>query len=60
MEIEALKTKNYKEIIQVNVPIRFYWDEVGFDGIEFGPFKEELLPWQDEMLLQCLDAVTDN
>lgn len=34
---EKIKSNIYAKIIQVNVPIRFYWHEDGFDGIEFGP-----------------------
>ena len=32
-----LRSKFYRQIIEVRVPIRFYWDEDGFDGVEFGP-----------------------
>jgi hypothetical protein len=31
---EVIPSENYSKIIQINVPIRFYWDEDGFDGIE--------------------------
>lgn len=37
--IRKLRSKNYAAIIESVVPTRFYWDEEGFDGIEFGPFN---------------------
>ena len=57
--IRAIKPKgNYREIIEVDAPCRFFWNPDGsFDGVEFGPFKKELMPWEEEMLEQCLDAL---
>jgi len=56
LHIEGKDT--YKEIIQVNVPVRFYWNMDGtFDGIEFGEFKEALTEWEEEMMRQCLNAM---
>lgn len=59
MDVEAIKPKtDYKEIIQVNVPTRFYWNKDGtFDGIEFGAFTKDLMPWEDDMINQCLEAI---
>lgn len=59
IQIEALKPKtDYREILQVNVPTRFYWNPDGtFDGIEFGPFVKELMPWEEDMMTQCLNAI---
>jgi len=58
LEIASIPTKNYKEIIEVRVPTRFYWNDDGtFDGIEFGGFRFTLLPWQEDMVMRCLDAV---
>jgi len=58
-EVAAMPTKNYKEVIEVRVPTRFYWDEEGaFDGIEFGPFETSLQPWEEDMTNRCLEAVT--
>jgi len=58
-QVEAIKPEgDYREIIQVNVPVRFYWNPEGtFDGIEFGPFEGELMPWEIEMLDQCLQSI---
>ena len=50
---------DYKEIIEVGYPCRFFWNPDGsFDGIEFGPFDKELMPWEEEMLDQCLDSIS--
>lgn len=57
IEVAALPTKNYKEVIEIRVPTRFYWDMDGkFDGIEFGEFKSKLQPWELNMMERCLDA----
>ena len=58
VEIASIPTKNYKEVIEIRVPVRFYWDEDdSFDGIEFGEFKTILMPCQEMMLRKCLDAI---
>lgn len=57
--IKAIKPKgDYREIIEVQAPCRFFWDSGGsFDGIEFGPFDGNMQEWEEEMLFQCLDAI---
>ncbi len=58
IEVASIPTKNYKEVIEIRVPTRFYWNEDGsFDGIEFGEFKTTLLPWQETMVEMCLEAI---
>jgi len=58
VEIASIPTKNYKEVIEVRVPVRFYWNEDdSFDGVEFGEFKTRLQPWEEDMLRRCLDAI---
>ena len=59
--IKAIKPRgDYKEIIEVDVPCRFFWNPDGsFDGVEFGPFNEELQIWEEEMLDQCLEALME-
>lgn len=58
IEVASIQTKNYKEVIEIRVPTRFYWDEDGgFDGIEFGEFKTSLQPWQEDMVKRCLEAI---
>lgn len=59
VEIASIPTHNYKEVIEIRVPTRFYWNEDGsFDGIEFGEFKEVLMPWQEDMVNKCLESIT--
>jgi len=59
VEVASIQTKNYKEVIEVRVPTRFYWNEDGsFDGIEFGEFKTKLQPWEEDMMKRCLEAIT--
>jgi len=54
IEIASIPTKNYKEVIEIRVPVRFYWDgEDCFDGIEFGEFKTTLQPWEEAMMSKC-------
>lgn len=38
--ISKLRSKNYEKVIEVNVPIRFYWVHDGFDGFEFGSLEK--------------------
>jgi len=40
LSVRTLRSKNYEKVIEVRVPIRFYWSEDGFDGIEIGPYKD--------------------
>ena len=61
VEVASIQTKNYKEVIEIRVPTRFYWNEDGsFDGIEFGEFNATLLPWQEAMMNKCLKAVASS
>ena len=60
IEVASIPTVNYKEIIEIKVPIRFYWNEDdSFDGIEFGEFKTTLQPWGEDMVRRCLEAVME-
>jgi len=60
IEVASIDTKNYKEVIEIRVPTRFYWNEDGsFDGIEFGEFKTTLQPWEEDMICRCLDATIE-
>jgi hypothetical protein len=38
--ISKLRSNNYPLVIEVNVPCRFYWDENGYDGFEFGSLEQ--------------------
>jgi len=58
IEIASIPTKNYKEVIEIRVPTRFYWNEDdSFDGIEFGAFQTILQPWEEDMARRCLEAI---
>jgi len=57
IEVASISTENYKEVIEIRVPVRFYWDEDGFDGVEFGEFKTTLQPWEEDMVDRCLEAI---
>ena len=58
IEVASIPTVNYKEVIEIRVPTRFYWNPDGsFDGIEFGPYETTLLPWQEDMVNRCLVAI---
>jgi hypothetical protein len=37
---QKVRTPLYDLVIQVNVPVRFYWSDDGFDGIDFGPIPK--------------------
>ncbi len=56
IEVASIPTNVYKEVIEIRVPVRFYWNEEGFDGIEFGEFRTVLQPWEEDMVNRCLDA----
>ena len=58
--VKAIKPKgDYREIIEVNAPVRFFWNPDGtFDGIEFCfNTARDLFPWEEDMLDQCLEAI---
>lgn len=57
VEIASIPTTNYDEIIEIRVPVRFYFVDGKFDGIEAGPFTEAQQEWQEVMFQKCLDAV---
>ena len=39
-KICKLRSRNYSQVIEVKVPVRFYWSKDGYDGFEFGPLVE--------------------
>lgn len=57
VEIASIPTENYDEVIEVRVPVRFYWKDGEFDGIEAGPFTESMQEWQEVMFQRCLAAI---
>ena len=38
-KIRKLRSKTYPQVIEVQVPVRFYWNEEEYDGFEFGPLE---------------------
>lgn len=57
IEIASIPTENYKEIIEIRVPVRLHWGKYGkFDGIEIGDITSKL-PWQIDMAKKCAEAV---
>jgi len=58
IEVASIPSDNYKEVIEIRVPVRFYWNEDdSFDGIEFGEFKTVLQEWEEDMVRRCLEAI---
>jgi len=55
---QKLKSKSggYSKIIQVNVPVRFYWASGEYDGLEFGPF-DNLTSYESRLIKEVLEAV---
>jgi len=60
MNVEVLSSQNYRRVIQVNVPTRFYWDESGFDGVEFGPFPDGMTSEEESLVFEALAVVKPN
>ena len=59
LPVRKLKSKFYKKIIEVRVPVRFYWDEDGFDGIEIGPLGENYTPYCHRLISEILSALPE-
>jgi hypothetical protein len=55
--VEKLKSSNYQTIIQVNVPVRFYWTTEGYDGLEFGPLPYSMTKYQLGLLTKILTTL---
>ena len=69
LSVRTLRSKSYKKVIEVTVPVRFYWSEDGFDGIEIGPLRDnrpgtkrsftELLNRIEELMVLAYPARTE-
>ena len=57
MKVRKIRSRNYKKIIEVTAPIRFYWSEDGFDGVEFGPFDEKISKYQIKLIHEILNQM---
>ena len=49
------RSSQYKTVIETNLPMRWYWTEEGFDGIEFGS-----LPGLSRHQKHQLDVILEN
>lgn len=60
-EIRKVKSKTggYVKIIEINAPIRFYWTENGFDGIEVTFNSKLFTPHQSKLFDEVLDAIVE-
>lgn len=57
IEVASIPTENYKEVIEIRVPVRFYWGKRGdLDGIEIEDINPSL-PWQEDMAKRCAEAI---
>jgi len=54
--IRKLRSKNYDTVIEVRVPVRFYWADDGYDGFEFGPL-EGCTKHQIKLLEEIIDTL---
>lgn len=59
MSAQKIRSKYYDQIIQVNVPVRFYWAEGEFDGIEFGPFQKPVPRYQVRLIYEALAEIME-
>ena len=59
MAAQKVRSKYYDKIIQVNVPVRFYWAEGEFDGIEFGPFEKPVSQYQIHLIFEALTEIQE-
>ena len=44
----------YTKIIEISVPVRFYWVEDEYDGLEFGPIPEGTSKHQLSLIFDVL------
>jgi len=56
---QKIRSRHYDKIIQVNVPVRFYWAEGEFDGIEFGPFERPVPRYQVRLVYEALGEIQE-
>jgi len=57
MIARKVRSKNYPKVIEVNVPVRFYWSEDKFDGVEFGPVPSGITKYQRSLILTALRQI---
>jgi hypothetical protein len=52
--VRKLRSRSYSEVIEVDIPTRFYWIEKGYDGMEFGPLPKGTTRYQLRLLTKVL------
>ena len=57
LPVRKLRSKVYKKVIEVRVPVRFYWVEDGFDGIDFGPLDKRCTTHCYRLLTEILKEI---
>ena len=57
LPVRKIRSKNYRKIIECQVPVRFYWHRMGFDGIEIGPLPKTTTPYCVRLINELLDLV---
>ena len=56
-EVRKLKNKQYPLVIEVNAPIRFFWTEKGFDGIDVCLNHKLFTSYQSDLLHLVFDEI---
>ncbi len=57
--IRKYHSKNYSKVIEVKVPVRFYWDGDNYDGFEFGSLLD-CSPYQIKILGEVIERLGDD
>lgn len=53
--VQVIRSRVYSRVIQVDIPIRFYWNgDDSFDGVEFGPIPKKTSTHQRKLLFEVL------
>jgi len=54
-QLTKKRSKDYGDVIEVNVPVRFYWSKDDkFDGIEIGPLKDGEISKEEKKVMDRL------
>ena len=52
------KTGAYKRIIEIRIPIRFYWDTNNeYDGLEIGPIPKDASRYSKELIKKVINNI---
>ena len=59
MVAQKVKSKgSYSKVIQVNAPVRFFWIDGTFDGIEIGPVPDDTTRYQRSLIIDAVKAIS--